>query len=69
MMYGIACNQVYFHFSVCSSGSFGSGCSRTCHCADDGPCDPRTGECAEGCADGWTGQACAQAVVDGKNGR
>ena len=54
---------------ACTGGSFGSECSGTCHCAEDGPCDTVTGDCAQGCADGWMGQACAQAVPIDKNGR
>ena len=57
-----------FFFLACTVGSFGTECSGTCHCADDGPCDVVTGECAQGCADGWMGQACAQEVAVDETG-
>ena len=68
-MYLLAFYRVFFvSFSVCTAGSFGSECSGICHCAEDDPCEAVTGTCALGCADGWTGQACALPVKSDENG-
>ncbi|XP_019635693.1 PREDICTED: multiple epidermal growth factor-like domains protein 6 [Branchiostoma belcheri] len=46
--------------TACSSGTFGSGCSSTCHCAaGDSVCATDTGACSTGgCSDGWQGLSC-----------
>ncbi|XP_063402882.1 uncharacterized protein LOC134686925 [Mytilus trossulus] len=44
---------------VCDDGYFGSNCSRLCNCAT-GNCSVFTGNCPEGCANGWRGEACDQ---------
>ncbi|XP_069136594.1 multiple epidermal growth factor-like domains protein 10 [Argopecten irradians] len=44
----------------CTSGTFGLGCARICHCNIPG-CDHVTGLCfnqSNGCKDGWKGPSC-----------
>ncbi|XP_078679354.1 uncharacterized protein LOC144915007 [Branchiostoma floridae x Branchiostoma belcheri] len=50
---GIECN------TECPDGMYEAGCTQTCHCAE-GPtaCDKKTGACAGGCLDFWTGDSC-----------
>ncbi|XP_078585649.1 tyrosine-protein kinase receptor Tie-1-like [Branchiostoma floridae x Branchiostoma japonicum] len=54
---GIDCTE------ACSPGSFGAGCAQQCHCNDNEPCDPYSGACAQGCAEGWEGPSCQQVSV------
>lgn len=44
----------------CPSGYFGKGCRERCrgHCIRDEPCDHISGECSNGCQDGYTGERC-----------
>ena len=44
-------------FLACSYGSFGAGCTQTCHC-QSGTCDIYTGVCTSGCEMGWSGVNC-----------
>ncbi|XP_038066556.1 tyrosine-protein kinase receptor Tie-1-like [Patiria miniata] len=58
--YGNSCISGYsgrYCDTVCTSGSFGAGCTQTCHC-QSGDCDPYTGECTNGCEFGWSGTSC-----------
>ncbi|KAI8498317.1 transmembrane receptor protein tyrosine kinase [Branchiostoma belcheri] len=54
---GIDCTE------ACTPGRFGAGCTQQCHCRDNQPCDPYTGACAQGCADGREGPSCQQVSV------
>ncbi|XP_065937858.1 multiple epidermal growth factor-like domains protein 10 [Magallana gigas] len=44
----------------CPPGYFGIGCSNTCsgHCIRNEPCDHVSGECSNGCNDGYEGTHC-----------
>ncbi|XP_038066573.1 tyrosine-protein kinase receptor Tie-2-like [Patiria miniata] len=61
--YGNSCISGYHDRDcdvVCSAGSFGAGCTQTCHC-QSGQCDAYTGECTgtpSGCEAGWNGTNC-----------
>ncbi|KAK6023624.1 EGF-like domain protein [Ostertagia ostertagi] len=46
----------------CPPGRYGFSCQGSCHCAAGFPCDTTTGVCANGCAAGWTGLNCDQAI-------
>eukprot|EP00057_Strongylocentrotus_purpuratus_P012299 XP_011666773.1 PREDICTED: angiopoietin-1 receptor-like [Strongylocentrotus purpuratus] len=48
---GLAC------ITLCTIGTYGPGCSQTCHCANSS-CDIYSGICAEGCQTGWSGDNC-----------
>ncbi|CAH1256822.1 MEGF10 [Branchiostoma lanceolatum] len=50
--------------TVCDEGTFGSGCTETCHCAlGTSVCDNTNGICSSGgCAAGWTGPGCQDDV-------
>lgn len=45
---------------ACQPGKFGSNCMQTCstHCSGNGSCNQITGDCDNGCKDGWTGSKC-----------
>lgn len=44
----------------CAPGTWSFNCSLQCRCANNVPCDPRNGFCANGrCADGWSGFSCS----------
>ena len=43
----------------CDNGHFGASCLEECHCAGDETCDPVTGECPSGCAQGYEGPTCS----------
>eukprot|EP00057_Strongylocentrotus_purpuratus_P019792 XP_011674266.1 PREDICTED: tenascin-like [Strongylocentrotus purpuratus] len=49
---GLQCDQ------GCPVGSYGAGCTVTCHCDSTGSCDSVTGACSNGCEDGWVGDQC-----------
>ena len=55
----VICSVCYLE---CMFGSFGSGCSQTCHCSDNASCNHVDGLCSTGCADGWQGPTCSQAT-------
>ncbi|XP_063962745.1 receptor-type tyrosine-protein phosphatase delta-like isoform X1 [Lytechinus pictus] len=55
---GLNCNQ------ACPGGTYGAGCTETCHCNSSEPCDLITGACSNGCEDGWTGDQCQVTVLD-----
>ncbi|XP_030834130.1 tyrosine-protein kinase receptor Tie-2 [Strongylocentrotus purpuratus] len=42
---------------ICSIGTYGPGCSQTCHCANSS-CNIFSGICAGGCQTGWFGDNC-----------
>lgn len=44
----------------CPPGYFGEGCREGCsdHCIKNELCDHITGECSNGCQDGYTGVRC-----------
>ncbi|XP_030852465.1 tyrosine-protein kinase receptor Tie-1-like [Strongylocentrotus purpuratus] len=43
----------------CTSGTYGAGCSQTCHCAGGGSsCNIYSGICTGGCQIGWSGDNC-----------
>lgn len=46
--------------TVCPLESFGSDCSKRCHCRDTSPCGFESGMCWFGCKKGWHGEACNQ---------
>lgn len=53
---------------ACQPGKFGSNCMQTCstHCSGNGSCNQITGDCDNGCKDGWTGSKCGiQQNTDG----
>ncbi|ESO82253.1 hypothetical protein LOTGIDRAFT_170165 [Lottia gigantea] len=52
---------------VCSVGTFGSDCNNFCHCFNNERCS-ETGECPNGCSDGWTGTTCSQMCDNGTYG-
>ncbi|XP_019636960.1 PREDICTED: fibropellin-1-like [Branchiostoma belcheri] len=60
--YGCSCNTGFRGLrcdTACSAGTFGAGCTSTCHCRDDVTCDRFTGECpGNTCACGWEGRTC-----------
>ncbi|XP_030852480.1 tyrosine-protein kinase receptor Tie-1-like [Strongylocentrotus purpuratus] len=44
---------------ICTLGTYGPGCSQTCHCAGGGSsCDIYSGICTGGCQTGWSGDNC-----------
>ncbi|XP_041467534.1 angiopoietin-1 receptor-like [Lytechinus variegatus] len=50
---GLSCD------SDCLVGTYGAGCSQTCHCANESSCDPFSGICTTGgCQPGWSGNNC-----------
>ncbi|XP_030844994.1 multiple epidermal growth factor-like domains protein 10 [Strongylocentrotus purpuratus] len=50
---GLACR------TLCTGGTYGPGCSQTCHCAGGGSsCDIYSGICTGGCQTGWSGDNC-----------
>ncbi|XP_071847768.1 uncharacterized protein [Apostichopus japonicus] len=42
----------------CDPGTFGANCLQVCRCAGGSPCNIYTGQCKDGCADGYTGRNC-----------
>eukprot|EP00057_Strongylocentrotus_purpuratus_P018870 XP_011673344.1 PREDICTED: tyrosine-protein kinase receptor Tie-2-like [Strongylocentrotus purpuratus] len=50
--HGLSCN------TLCTMGTYGPGCSQTCHCAGGSSCDIYSGICTGGCQTGWTGDNC-----------
>ncbi|XP_071482650.1 uncharacterized protein, partial [Diadema antillarum] len=50
----------------CAAGTYGAGCTQTCHCASSNQCDPVTGSCdgQGGCDTGWYGPQCQVHIVD-----
>ena len=42
---------------ACPEGTFGSGCSETCACENEGLCNSVDGSCT--CVGGWTGPTCS----------
>ncbi|XP_030851750.1 uncharacterized protein LOC105444456 [Strongylocentrotus purpuratus] len=55
---GLQCDQ------ECPDGSYGAGCTETCHCVSPGTCDRLTGACSNGCEDGWIGDQCQVTILD-----
>lgn len=59
------CNKTSFCFLLpnveCPLGYFGKGCTEHCsgHCIKGEPCDHISGECTNGCQDGYTGVRCS----------
>lgn len=59
------CNKTWFCFLLpnveCPLGYFGKGCTEHCsgHCIKGEPCDHISGECTNGCQDGYTGVRCS----------
>lgn len=54
----------------CQPGKFGSNCLQECstHCSGNGSCNQTTGDCDNGCKDGWTGSKCGiQQNTDGSS--
>lgn len=47
-------------FLDCPHGYYGVGCRGICsgHCMREEPCDHVSGECSNGCLDGFTGERC-----------
>ncbi|XP_078585153.1 uncharacterized protein LOC144867191 isoform X6 [Branchiostoma floridae x Branchiostoma japonicum] len=66
--YGCSCNTGFRGLrcdTACSAGTFGAGCTSTCHCRDDAVCNRFTGECPDStCACGWEGQTCQEEKRD-----
>ncbi|XP_078575716.1 uncharacterized protein LOC144861620 [Branchiostoma floridae x Branchiostoma japonicum] len=56
--------------TACTAGTFGPGCTETCHCAGGiSMCDVYTGECSTGgCIIGWSGPNCQTACPPGQFG-
>lgn len=48
--------------SECQTGYYGQDCSIPCskNCDVSRECDRFTGQCNEGCKEGWTGNTCDQ---------
>ena len=46
----------------CQPGLYGIECKDNCskHCLDPMNCDHMTGQCVDGCANGWIGQKCIE---------
>jgi hypothetical protein len=38
-------NENSLYFIVCSAGTYGVNCNKTCNCTESNVCDPETGEC------------------------
>ncbi|XP_071181860.1 neurogenic locus notch homolog protein 2-like [Mytilus edulis] len=53
----------------CPSTHYGPMCNESCPENCHGPCDLKTGNCAFGCSNGWTGNNCAQECLNGTFGR
>ncbi|VDI84210.1 Hypothetical predicted protein [Mytilus galloprovincialis] len=53
----------------CPSTHYGPMCNESCPENCHGPCDLKTGNCAFGCLNGWTGDNCAQECLNGTFGR
>lgn len=59
------CNKTSFCFLLpnveCPLGYFGKDCTEHCsgHCIKGEPCDHISGECTNGCQDGYTGVRCS----------
>ncbi|OWF35537.1 receptor-type tyrosine-protein phosphatase S-like isoform X1 [Mizuhopecten yessoensis] len=52
----------------CPAGRFGDNCIKECHCADlSEACDSILGICSSGCAQGWDGYDCQQAIACPQN--
>eukprot|EP00057_Strongylocentrotus_purpuratus_P022922 XP_011677396.1 PREDICTED: platelet endothelial aggregation receptor 1-like [Strongylocentrotus purpuratus] len=49
---GLACN------TLCTDGTYGPGCSQTCHCTVGSSCAIYSGICTGGCQTGWSGDNC-----------
>ncbi|XP_075252685.1 angiopoietin-1 receptor-like isoform X2 [Convolutriloba macropyga] len=50
--HGIHCND------ACGDGYYGAGCRLKCRCAGGKACNPVTGQCANGCQFGYSGDSC-----------
>lgn len=52
--------KLCFIHSVCSIGYYGMGCRGKCsaYCVNNEPCDHVSGECSNGCQDGYIGIYC-----------
>lgn len=50
-------------FTECNNGSYGNNCLEKCsaNCLNT-PCNHSTGECTDGCKDGWQGFNCSQSL-------
>ena len=57
--------RLYVSNTVCRNQTWGVDCKSACHCAS-GTCHNVNGLCPSGCADGWTGDACQEAVPQSK---
>ena len=44
--------------TVCTNGTYGTGCTQTCHCDVGSSCDIYSGICSGGCETGWSGDNC-----------
>lgn len=65
MITAVKMNSVRFNLNLnmfleCISGNYGTACREQCrtHCKNNKACDHISGECPEGCEDGYTGKLC-----------
>lgn len=50
--------------TVCSNGTYGENCVSTCgNCVNDTICDSVTGNCDQGCTDGYVEPLCASSKI------
>ena len=50
---------IKYIFSVCADYSWGDKCENFCgSCKDGAICNQVTGDCPNGCSDGWYGNRC-----------
>ncbi|XP_038068352.1 uncharacterized protein LOC119737808 [Patiria miniata] len=47
----------------CPLGYYGEICTQSCNCRDNQACNEESGDCIDGCADGYRGAACDQDVT------
>lgn len=54
--------QIWYFSIACSNGKFGINCTHTCSafCKENTSCNYITGECDEGCQEGWSGPLCGK---------
>lgn len=67
IQYGLICfNDYYYNNAVfppdaeCPTGYFGKSCRERCsgRCINNEPCDDGSGECSDGCQEGYIGAHC-----------
>jgi len=55
---------IFTYIPACSNGTFGSGCTSTCHCPPGDTCSSINGLCGSGtCATGYSGAGCQNGTV------